>query len=250
MENSTPLSAGTANKRYRILSGSALKTIALLAMIIDHVGYLILSSASVGSTPLFTVGSFTVTLYWIFRKIGRIAFPIYAFLLSEGYLHSKNVFRYALDLLVFALIAEIPWNLAHSGNLFLLSSQNVFFTLFLGLLAVILSERFRAESSWKELVPLFLVFAVSYVLKADYGIRGVGFILLVHLLRERKAEQALIGSAVYINNAPAYLIAFLLINTYNGRRGFIRSKAVKYVYYAAYPVHLLILWLIRTRCFP
>ena len=249
MENGTSLPEGTQNQRYRILSGSALKTIALLAMIIDHVGYFILSSAAVGSAPLFTVGSFTITLYWIFRKIGRIAFPIYVFLLSEGYLHSRNVFKYARDLLIFAVIAEIPWDLAHSGKFFLISSQNVFFTLFLGLLAIIFSERFRENRSWKDLVPLVLVFAVSYVLKADYGIRGVGFVLLVHLLRERKVEQALVGSAVYINNAPAYLIAFLLINTYNGRRGFIRSKALKYVYYAIYPVHILILWLIRKRYF-
>ena len=216
-------------------------------MIIDHTAYFLLSLTVFGTHPLFTIGSLTVSVYWICRKIGRIAFPIYVFLLSEGFLHTKNRLLYACNLLVFALLAEIPWNLAHSGKLILISSQNVYFTLFLGLLAILFSERFRENKHLKDIIPLIIVFAVSYFLKADYGIRGVAFALIVYLLRERKVEQALIGSGIFINNAPAVFLSFLLINTYNGNRGFICSKPLKYIYYMAYPLHILILWFIREQ---
>ena len=245
--NGSSIAFGGRLQKMRILSGSVLKTVALISMIIDHIGYFFLYQTAFGMNPLFRVGSLTVTVYWICRKIGRFAFPIYVFLLSEGYIHTKNRLRYAISLLVFALLSEIPWNLLHSGNVFLLSSQNVFFTLFLGLLAIIFSERFREQRNLKDLVFVFLVFAVSYFLKADYGIRGVGFILIVYLLRDRKAEQALAGSAVYVNNAPAFLLSFVLINMYNGKRGFIHSRFLKYLYYSVYPLHLLVMWYLRNN---
>ncbi len=240
------ISRSKSRRAYpQILSGSVLKTIALLCMIVDHIALFVLSQTDVGMHPLFTVGSVSVSIYWIGRKIGRLAFPIYVFLLSEGYTHSRNRLRYALSLLIFAFISEIPWNLCHNGTVFLLSSQNVFFTLFLGLLAITFSERFRAQRRAQDLILLAFVFVVSYFLKADYGIRGVGFVLLVHLLRERKVEQALIGSSVYVNNAPAFMVSFLLIHMYNGERGFIWSNVLKYAFYAVYPLHLLIFWFYR-----
>ena len=91
------------------------------------------------------------------------------------------------------------------------------------------------------------LFALAYFLKADYGIRGVGFILLVHFLRNVKIVQAFAGSSIFTNNALAVLIAFGLINMYNGERGFIDSKLKKYLYYVAYPVHILIIWIIKAH---
>ena len=231
----------------RKLSGSALKTIALISMIIDHAAFLLLSKTVFGMEPLFTVGSITVTLYWICRKIGRLAFPLYAFLLSEGYIHSNNRFRYARDLLIFAVLSEMPWNLAHSNGIFLVSSQNVFFTLFLGLITIFLADRYRDGRSLKHIILLIAVFAVSYFFNADYGIRGVGLILLIYLLRNHRIEQALIGSSMFVNNAPVIFLSFLLINTYDGTRGFIRTKTLKYLYYAIYPLHILLFWYLRKH---
>ena len=248
MINSNPAGSQPRNfSKYRVLSGSALKTIALVTMIIDHVGLYLLSKASFADVPLFSIGSISVTVYWICRKIGRIAFPVYVFLLSEGFIHTHDKIKYGRNLLLFALISEIPWNLVHSGKVLLPSSQNVFFTLFLGFLALYFCELYREQGNIKHLACLIVVFAVSYFLKADYGIRGVGFILLVHLLRNIKPAQALIGSSIFTNNAPAVFISFILINLYNGKRGYITSKAGKYIFYALYPLHILVLWYIRKK---
>ena len=238
---------GSISPKYKVLSGSSLKLIALIAMIIDHAAYHILDNMAFAITPLFSIGSTSVTIYWICRKIGRIAFPIYAFLISEGYLHTHDKRKYGLSLLVFAFISEIPWNLEHTGDILLPSSQNVFFTLFLGFLAIYFCENWMADRDVKDLVLLTGIFAISYFLKADYGIRGVGFILLVHVLRGIRPAQALIGCSIFTNNAPAILGAFLLINGYNGKRGFINTSFEKYLFYAAYPLHILAIWLIKKN---
>ena len=241
------MEAGERIAKYRILSGSSLKTIALAAMIIDHIAVFLLAKTMFAVQPLFSVGSLSVTLYWICRKIGRIAFPIYVFLLSEGYTHTRSKFGYGRDLLIFALISELPWNLVHCGKLLYPSSQNVFFTLFMGYLAICLCELFEKDRDWKHLACLVAVFAVSFFFNADYGIRGVGFILLVYVLRSHRVAQALTGSSLFVDNAPYVFVSFLLINMYNGERGFIRAKALKYIYYVIYPLHILILWYIRAK---
>ena len=107
--------------------------IALVTMIIDHIGAIIIHEFPKALVSLFSVGSQRFSLYMIFRLIGRVAFPIYCFLLVEGFLHTHSRKKYGINLLAFALISEIPWNLEHTGTL-LYEKTNVFFTLFLGFL--------------------------------------------------------------------------------------------------------------------
>ncbi len=228
------------------LSGSALKMIALVTMIIDHIGSVLLSQVQFANEPIVSIGSHAVTLYFIIRKIGRLAFPIYCFLITEGYLHTHDKKRYGLSLLIFALISEIPWNLEHSGHL-LYSGQNVFFTLFLGYLAICAYERFK-DDRYKMFTCLFGLFALSILLRADYGSRGLGFILFLYIMRDRRILQAIVGSC-FFSGAYAIIVAFLPINMYNGERGFIKTKAAKYAFYIAYPLHIFILYLIRLNTF-
>ena len=227
-------------------SGSALKAIALLTMIIDHIGAFLLSRAAFANEPLVTVGSHAVTLYFIVRKIGRFAFPIYCFLITEGYIHTHDRKKYGIYLFAFALISEIPWNLVHNGRLFF-ASQNVFFTLLLGYLAICAYERYKNEK-YKQFTALMLLLGVSVVLRADYGSRGMAFILLLYILREKKIPQAIIGSC-FLGAAYVYILTFIPINMYNGERGFIKGKAAKYMFYIAYPIHIFILYLIRLNTF-
>ena len=226
-------------QKYKVLSGSVLKTIALASMIIDHVAFVLSGSFS---KTLFSIGAKSYSAYRIMRWIGRIAFPIYCFLLVEGFLHTKDRKKYALRLFIFALISEIPFNLANNMKL-AYSGQNVFFTLFLGCLGMMCVEYFRSDRP-KMLFSLIALLAVSLLLKADYGITGFCFIMMMYALREQKILQTVVGCGILSSTWIAGL-AFIPINLYNGERGFIKGRALQYCYYAIYPVHLLILYLIK-----
>ena len=248
MENNTITAADRwfTSQKYRVLSGSVLKMTALLCMLIDHSAAVILGQIDTANADLISIGSHGVSLYWICRMIGRLAFPIYSFLITEGYIHTHDKKKYGISLLCFALISEIPWNLEHSGRL-LYRSQNVFFTLFLGFLAICLYEKYK-ENKQKLLISLMALFAVSVILKADYGSRGLGFILFLYIMRDKKILQAVIGSC-FFSLSWAVMAAFIPINMYNGERGFIKGKAAKYAFYAAYPLHILLLYFLRAKYF-
>lgn len=231
---------GTSPRGRRMgLDGSALKLLAVSAMLVDHFASILMEDTYI---TIFRFGERTVDLYEMMRIIGRISFPLFAFLLVEGFLHTRNVRRYAGDLLLFALLSEIPWNLAHSGRL-IHGGQNVLFTLLFGLLGQWVIRDYQGDRR-KKAALLAGLLILSIVFRADYGCNGFGFILMLYLLREQKLYRAVVGCCVL----PARWIAglaFIPISLYNGRRGFIRSKPLKYMFYLIYPVHLLALYWIR-----
>ena len=231
-------------EKFKVLDGSALKLIAMLTMLIDHIGAVL---GRYINAPLFTALGHTVDLYPVLRIIGRISFPIYAFLLVEGFLHTKNVKKYARDLLLLALISEIPWNLAHGGRL-LYGVQNVMFTLLLGLLGIWVIRDLQDDRK-KQALYLLGLLAAAILLRADYGCAGFGFILMLYLLRETPLYRAVVGACFFSGSWIAGL-AFIPIGMYNGRRGFIQGKALKYAFYAFYPLHLFILYAIWKTTFP
>lgn len=231
-------------QKFYVLSGSVLKLIAVLTMLVDHCGVALLSQMPRANTPLLTVGSHAVTLYAISRSIGRTAFPIYCFLIGEGFRHTHDRMRYGIRLLLFALLSELPWNLVHSGTL-QYAKQNVFFTLFLGFCCIAVYEHFRKKPR-KLLIGLLCLLVTALLLHADYGARGMALILLLYLLRNERILQGFLGCCL-LNEGIAVLPAFLLTGLYSGTRGFISGKLFKYMFYAVYPVHLMILYLLRSR---
>ena len=242
----TTTNTSTNTSKYKCLSGSALKMIALITMMIDHVGSVLLSQAAFANRPFISIGSHALTLYFIVRKIGRLSFPIYCFLITEGYIHTHDRKRYGINLLIFALISEIPWNYEHTGRLFY-SSQNVFFTLFLGYLGICVYERYK--DNWAlQLRYLAILFALSFILRCDYGCKGFALIVFIYIMRDKKVLQAILGSC-FLSSAYVAILAFIPINMYNGERGFIKGKAAKYAFYLAYPLHIFILYLIRLNTF-
>ena len=102
--------------RFQILSGSMLKLLACIAMLIDHTGAIILSHYPPALTELFYINGKGITFYRIVRDIGRCAFPIFCFLIVEGFLHTHDRRKYGRNLLLFALISEIPWNFMFSNT--------------------------------------------------------------------------------------------------------------------------------------
>ena len=223
--------------KYRFLSGSWLKVIAVLTMLIDHVASVLLKNSGI---VLLNVAGHVFTLYEAMRYVGRLAFPIYAFLLVEGFLHTSNRKKYGINLFVFALISEIPWNLEHTGKLFY-SGQNIFFTLLFGYVALCVIEGFKGK---KRVGFLLILLFVSVIFRADYGCAGLGFILMIYTLRDKKLIQAVIGSC-FLSSTWVAGLAFIPINLYNGKRGFIKGKLMKYAFYAIYPLHMIALYLLK-----
>jgi hypothetical protein len=215
-------------------------------MLVDHVGLFIFRNNEAFLQVLCTIGSREVTPYFLMRAFGRLAFPIFAFLVVEGFVHTRNPFKYGRNLLLFAFISERPWNLVHSGT-WHYPSQNVFFTLFIGFVTMMVLDYIEG-TQWqlfaKALLSGMILLAgacLAEVLGTDYGARGVLAILALYLFRRSRSWQLVAGCAAFLWEMPA-LIGFIPIAFYNGKRG----MKLKYFFYAFYPVHLLILYLIAV----
>ena len=218
---------------YQILSGSWLKVIAIITMAIDH-----------------TASYLPVLHQWpelcrLMNTVGRVAFPVFAFLLVEGFIHTHDRKKYGRNLLVFALVSQAPWALAHLSSKYWLHG-NVGFTLLLGFLALCIWE-YMKEERMKQTLALIGVFLAAYVLKVDYSIGGVSLILLLYVLREQKVLKLILGTCLIARRwVPGVAAGFALLALYNGKRGFITGPFGKYFFYAFYPLHLLLLYLLRT----
>lgn len=244
------------------LSGSTLKLIAVVTMFVDHTGAAILGRMLLSGTYVNTQGrtvpvvdySALFDLYHLMRLIGRIAFPIFCFLLVEGFIRTRDAQKYALRLGSFALVSEVPFDLAFKACFLELKYQNVFFTLFLGLLTMMavdwISRRMWAVNrNLQRLICLVLGGAAVFIgcllahfLHTDYAARGILCIMVLYLTRRWKPVQLLSGALSFLWEMPAPA-AFLPVLFYNGKRGL----RLKYVFYAFYPLHLLLLYLVS--CF-
>ncbi len=221
------------------LTGSTLKMIAMIAMLIDHIG------AAVLIRVIYSTGDMAVyDIYMVLRKIGRIAFPIFCFLLVEGFVHTSDKKKYAIRLGIFALLSEVPFDLAFQSRAVGFEYQNVFFTLLLGILAMIgcqyIEERYPVRNMqviFMELLTVGVCMWAAELLKTDYGAVGIGCIVLLYMLRGRRFYPLLAGWILYLDNWTA-IFGFLLSLLYNGKRGI----SLKYVFYLFYPVHLLVLY--------
>ena len=215
------------------LSGSALKIIAVLSMVTDHCAYYLLDESSVA--------------YEVMRCFGRIAFPVFAFLVAEGFAHTRNRMRYFLSLLLFAVISEVPWYLLNGAD----GTHNVMFTLVLGVLALAAFERLR-EHRILCCCSILLTAWLAAWLGTDYEWRGVLMIVVFYLLGMvknmpvtlRRMLQLLFAFPLMMHyGITGALFACVVIFLYDGTRGFIHGNVAKYGFYAFYPAHLFLLWL-------
>lgn len=235
-------------RRFQCIDGMGLKLIALVAMTIDHTAAILVRYGA---------------LYWPMRYIGRIAFPIYCFLLVEGYLHTRSRGRYLLRLLAFFLIAELPFDLAFSCAWYAPHYQNVLLTLAIGLAAVWAADQCgpwlerltgRPAPGWAVAALRCLAviggFLLGELFQTDYAGGGVLLILAFWLLREypiclTAAATALLWRCFGTVELPGVL-ALIPIFLYNGKRGRVPSGPVgKYGFYAYYPLHIALLALLR-----
>ena len=231
------------------LDSTALRLLAILFMLLDHLWATVVP------------GNLWMTC------LGRLAFPVFAFQLCEGYRHTADFRRYCLRLLLFALLSEIPFNLFYTGSVLFPFHQNVLFTLLLGLLAVRQADMLRREKGLKKKIlrglTLLLILAGGVLLFPDYGLMGVMTVLCFFIFREHRlfqlAAMAVLniitfkGQTIPVSlGALAFdfpiqgfaLLALPLIWLYNGRKG-PGGKGMRLFWYIFYPLHMLVLYFIQ-----
>ena len=231
------------------LDSTALRLLAILFMVLDHLWATVVP------------GNLWLTF------LGRLAFPIFAFQLCEGYRHTGDFRRYRRRLLVFALLSEIPFNLFYAGSVIFPFHQNVLFTLLLGLLAMRQADMLRREEGIKKkslrCLALLLILAGGVVLFPDYGLMGVMTVLCFFVFRDHRLFQlaamavlnifAFKGQTIPVSlGALAFdfpiqgfaLLALPLIWLYNGEKG-PGGKGLRLFWYIFYPLHMLALYFIQ-----
>lgn len=248
------------------ISGSTLKLVAVITMLIDHIAAIVLYRYLIANHFSFVIDLPVITsaekrlyniylIYDIMRGIGRLSFPIYCFLLVEGFIHTRSRARYALRLFLFSLLSEIPFDLDFRRHILEFSKQNVFFTLLIGFLTIWLLNSIytylqkRFEGSVLQLLRIICFLPVTAIgaiaaahLKTDYAATGVIAISCVFFFKNMSNVLSLAAGCVALtiampNEWPS-LFGILLAEKYNGTRGW----KLKYIFYFFYPVHLLVLY--------
>ena len=216
---------------WQILDGTALKLIAVTAMILDHVG-----------------DNFFPDQIWM-RIIGRMALPIFAFCIAEGFSHTRDRRRYLYRMGLFALLSEIPFDLVTSGKVLEFSHQNIMMTFFWAILGLMIYEQVRNRRYGQILgAAVLLLFLVSSLfLGLDYQILAVGLIILYYLLRNKAPlinNLAAMAYHVLLRNVGIYwfgVLGFVPVLLYNGKRG----RGLKWFFYLFYPLHLLAIYILK-----
>lgn len=245
------------HKKFTGFSGFQLKLVAVISMFVDHIGAVLLEKGLLPQiSDAVLAGNSTSFLpadyqFWynmdiLLRCIGRLSFPLFCFLLVEGFQHTGNVKKYALRLGIFALLSEIPFDLAVYGCSFSLKGQNVFFTLFLGLLTLCAVDYFNQTLSAPlqplKYLPALTGMLLAHFFQTDYAALGILLIVVLYAFKNNRTWQCLLGAALTLFSSYTAFLAFFLIYFYNGKRG---RQPFKYFFYAFYPLHLLLFYALR-----
>lgn len=224
------------------ISADALKWIALITMLIDHTGASVLEKI-----PQYSTVDWVFKLDLILRLIGRIAFPIYCFLLVEGFYKTHNRKKYALNLFIFALISEIPFEVSFMGELNI-GFHNVYWTLLLGMLLMMTLEEIKARKPKK--FGLFAILALAFfagtaqLVYTDYAAIGVMLIFILYQTRDDRKKQSVLGAVAMCYEITAPISLYLTYH-YNGQRKVRKNPLTKYAFYAFYPIHLIVLYCVK-----
>ncbi len=242
-------------KKFKLeITSAGLHILAMALMLCDHLWGTVISGND-----------------WL-TCIGRLAYPIFAFMIVEGYFHTKNLKKYVLRLLIFALISEIPFDLAVGGVWFDPFQQNVLWTFLIAIGIIWLNERPKKKGRrlWIRILigvsTTALGALVGLLTMVDYHDVGVLTVLMFYFLRGKKwwcyvgqlacmiymnfemlsgfsYQVTMFGREMFLPRQGLAVLALIPIWLYRGRQGYY-NKVMKYIYYGFYPVHLFVLWLI------
>ena len=241
------------NGVFQGISSFTLHIIAMFLMLCDHLWATVLSQYD--------------WLTWV----GRLAYPIFAFMLVEGYFHTHNLKRYLGRLLFWAILSELPFNLMYAGSLIYPFQQNVLWTFLLGLLCITVIEKVRHKGKSLLTLIVFLLsavtgYALGFLTMVDYFGFGIWMVLVFYVFRGRKwwcllgqfvglywinvmlikglsVPVQIFGREIFIVQQAMACLALVPIWLYKGKQG-LHNKIIQTCFYAFYPVHMLILSLI------
>ncbi|MDD6525478.1 MAG: TraX family protein [Firmicutes bacterium] len=230
------------------MSSFALHIIAMIFMLCDHMWATILD-------------------YEWLTCIGRIAFPIFAFLITEGYIHTSNINKYIKRMVIFAIITEIPFNLMVSASPIYPFHQNVLWTFVISLLTLKYLNFDNTKNIFKSILIILLAIIIATVTMCDYFGAGVMMVVGFYIFRKSKFLQLLMmiyvnmilikgysypidiaGYTYYFPQQGFAVLSLIFIWLYNGKQGY-HAKWFKIFCYAFYPLHMLILYILTIVLF-
>lgn len=228
-------------KKIQVLNGAQLKYIAFASMLIDHVNKAII-------LPYLEVGSTLSKISSVFDVLGRIAFPLFSFFIVEGFFRTHSRKKYLINLLFFAVISEIPYDMFSSKVFLEFRLNNVLFSLALSLISIWILDEFRNKYEEKLgnfwilfSIPLLIVmYFVSIFVSGDYDFHAIMTAFFFYIFYDKPLTSAFFA---YISIIKEWwsILGFGLTIMYNGKKG----KQNKIFNYLFYPVHLLLLGLLR-----
>lgn len=246
----------------RFATGDLLKVVAAMLMVQASVGaslieHTMLSLDTIDSSRaealLDSGGGLAVGLAFLFRIWANVAWPIYAFLGVQGFLYTSSTKGYLIRVAIFALVSEIPYDLAMSGQWFNWADQNGMLSLLIGLVGLTLSEELsrRSKSYMPRVAMLVGCTLWAWLLRTQFGHFVVPAMFAFFYLEEREMLRSLVVVALGLLVAPSSglmaltviipaALACLLLHWYNDRPPIIN----KWVWYGLYPLHLLILGIV------
>ena len=236
----------------RGLSGTALQVVAVLSMTADHIGAVIMRDRQIAWATVLR----DMPVLFALRAIGRAAFPVFAFLLAQGMLHTHSRKRFILRLALFALLSELPFDLAFYGVVFYPYHQNIFFTLCFGAICIALVDY---GSKKFGVVVVGIMALIAQLLRTDYAALGVLTILMFWLFGQRGRWGIAVVLLIFAGSCLMYgqwiylfcLLSLPLLSCYNGMRGGptgqVGAIIRKWGFYFYYPAHLLLLAVLAGR---
>ncbi len=240
------------NKRcLRGFSGNQLKMIACFLMLCDSIGYMLIENGVLyGLYPEYWTMALATEqgMRWyafakVLRFFGRMAFPIFAYLISEGFIHTSSPRWYGIRMLICALISEVPFDLATRHMVWDPSYQNVCFTYVIAIFTMYLIKKARKLPLAVRILIMGAGAAAAFLARSDYGALGVVFICMMYMLRNDRTARLVTGALLSAAESLGYYcisaFSFILIRFYNGKRG---AVPMKYLFYLIYPAHMLLFY--------
>lgn len=233
---------GQPPKRLQVFNGAQLKYMAFLSMLLDHVNNSMITPYLDGKGLLLHVSN-------LLSILGRVAFPLFMFFLVEGFFKTRSRKKYLINLLIFGILSEVPFDLFTSRELFNKNWNNIMFTLALSLATIWIVDEMKGRLAKKSkalwygasVLVVAVMCAVAMFFSLDYDYHAIIVAYLFYIFYEKPLYGAALGYLSIIKELYSVL-GFAATLTYNGERG----KQYKWLNYAFYPVHLLILGLLRV----